>query len=321
MESKSIALSERSSVHWSARLRNAATPMFFLSPAAILVLLFFFLPVLLTLWLSTTDMSIATIGRVEMVGLANYAKIFASRWTAKIFKNTLFYIVMTLALFNVGMALVIALLTTHINRKAGFIFRALWLLPRVTPSVIYIIMWRWIAADAPYGIANQLLAPLGIEPQDWLAAAPWVFVIMVNGFIGASFGMIIFSSAIESIPKDYTMAAKVDGASTWQAIRHIIIPMIKWPLLFVISYQTLSLLASFEQIMLLTDGGPGFYSTEVWSLHAYHRALANYWGNIQFGYGAAMAAVLVVIGIIASVVYMRVFRFGELVAEPRIETL
>lgn len=292
-----------------------------MSPGAILVMLFFFLPVLVTLWISTTNMQTATFGKVEYVGLANYIKLFTSRWTAKIFKNTIFYITMTLTFFNVGMALVLALLSTNVNRKVGFLFRSLWLLPRITPSVVYILMWKWAAAGPPFGIANQFLSPLGVKPENWVYTQPWLLVILVNGFIGASFGMIIFTSAIESIPQDYFMAAKVDGASTWQTIRHITIPLIRWPLLFVTAYQTLSLLASFEQIMLLTDGGPGFYTTEVWCLHAYHRALSDYWGNIYFGFGSAWAAVLVVIGIIASVFYLKVFKFGEMVVEPKIEVL
>ena len=150
---------------------------------------------------------------------------------------------------------------------------------------------------------------------------PWVFVILVNGFIGASFGMILFSSAIEAIPKEYSTASKVDGATTWQTIRYIVLPMIKWPFLFVTTYQTLSLLTSFEQIMLLTDGGPGLYQTEVWALTAYHRALTSYFGNIQWGYGSAWAVVLVVIGIIMAIIYLRVFKFGELVQEPKIDRL
>ncbi len=317
-----LAREEQAYRSFWVRLRAYSAPAFFLSPAAILVFIFFFLPVLLTILISMTDMSTATFGRFNWVGLANYAKMAKFRWTKVILKNTAIYVFFTLTLFNVGLGLVIALVTTHMNRRAGFLFRTLWLLPRITPSVVYIMMWRWMAADAPYGILNQhIFGPLGIPPKDWVTAAPWVMVILVNGFVGASFGMIIFTSAIESIPDDYIRAAKVDGASTWQSIRYVIIPMIKWPLLFVTTYQTLSLLTSFEYILLLTDGGPGRYGTEVWALNAYHRALANYWGNIQFGYGAALASVLVVIGIVMSIIYLRVFQFGALIEEPKIETL
>jgi ABC-type sugar transport system permease subunit len=148
--------------------------------------------------------------------------------------------------------------------------------------------------------------------------APWVFVILTNGFIGASFGMILFASAIESIPKDFMNAALVDGCNLWQRIRYLILPAIRWPLLFVTTFQTLSLLTSFEQIFILTDGQ---FGTEVWALWAYHRALSNYWGNFQWGFGAALAVVLVIIGAVAAVVYMRFFQFNELVQEPRIDAL
>jgi len=77
-------------------------------------------------------------------------------------------------------------------------------------------------------------------------------------------------------------------------------------------------LTSFEQILLSTDGGP-VSTTEVWALAAYHNALDNYWGNLQYGYGAALALVLVVIGVIMSFIFLRFFRFQELVRQPRIE--
>ncbi|MGB0708363.1 MAG: carbohydrate ABC transporter permease, partial [bacterium] len=146
----------------------------------------------------------------------------------------------------------------------------------------------------------------------------WVFVVLINGFIGASMGMILFSSAITAIPKPLLYASEVDGANRWQQIRFIILPQLKWPILFVTVYQCLSLLTSFEQILLSTDGGPGS-TTEVWALAAYHNALDNYWGNLQYGYGAALALVLVVIGVIMSFIFLRFFRFQELVRQPRIE--
>jgi len=81
----------------------------------------------------------------------------------------------------------------------------------------------------------------------------------------------------------------------------------------------MSLIASYEYILLTTDGGPGLYGTEVWSLWAFHTALNSYFGNLQFGLGAAMAAVLVLIGVVVSAILLRVFRFRDLVSEPKIE--
>ena len=303
------------------RIRASSTALLFLLPAVLLVLTFFVVPSLITIWISLTDMSTATFSNPNFIGLENYRRIVSSNAIGKVATNTVFYVGMTLAFFNIGMALVIALLTTHMPRQSGAMFRALWLLPRITPSVIYIMIWKYMAADAPFGVFNQLLQPLGITPQNWVNAAPWLMVIVVNGFIGASFGMIIFTSAIESIPADFLRASRVDGATTLQTIRYVILPLLRWPLLFVLTYQSLSLLTSFEQILLLTDGGPGYYTTETWALHAYHRALSNYFGNVNFGFGSALAAVLVLIGAVLAVVYLRVFRFGELLQKPKIETL
>ena len=91
----------------------------------------------------------------------------------------------------------------------------------------------------PFGIYNQFMPEvLGASGGNlFLGGAPWAFVILTNGFVGASFGMIIFTSALMSIPEDLITAAKVDGASTWRIIRDIKLPLIKWPLLFIATYH------------------------------------------------------------------------------------
>jgi len=310
-------------------LRGRLTAWSFMLPAALLILFFFFIPVIILFILSFSDLKSANFGTLQWWlpanwNLDNYSRIFGDRFFTKFLGNTFFYVLITLTLFNFGTALIIALLTTHINRRAGFFFRLMWLLPRLTPAVIYILMWRRIAAGVPHGILNQILVPLGIGSGQNLLMSngiPWVFVILVNGFIGASFGLVIFTSAIEAIPRDYLTASQVDGASTLQTIRHVILPMIRWPILFVLTYQTLSLLTSFEQILLLTNGGPGLFKTEVWALRAYHLALSTETGNTQWGYGAAWAVILVIIGITAAVAYMRVFKFDDLVVEPKIDLI
>lgn len=304
------------------RARSTLGAWSFMLPAAILVIIFFFVPVVILFTLSLTDLASSNFSQPwNFIGLGNFTRMFSDQFFPKILGNTFLYVALTLTFFNVGLALVLAILTTRVSRRAGFFFRVVWLLPRLTPSVIYILIWQRISAPAPFGILNQLLGPFGVESRQWLFTNPWLFVIMVNGFVGASFGLILFASAIESIPKDFVTAAKVDGASEWQIIRDITIPMIRWPLLFVTVYQTLSLLTSFEYILLLTDGGPGLYKTEVWALTAYHRALQTYFGNNQWGYGAAWGVILVIIGIVLSFIYLRVFRFDELVQEPKIDVL
>ncbi|MFV1971820.1 MAG: carbohydrate ABC transporter permease [Acidimicrobiia bacterium] len=306
------------------RVRSTATAYGFLGPTIALVLTFFVVPGILLLILSFTDLASVNFGDPwNFVGFANFERLFTDRFFPKILRNTVFYVFTTLILFNLGLALVLALVTTNIPRRSGFFFRLVWLLPRLTPSVVYILMWKRIAQAEPFGIYNQLVPEfLGASGGNlFLGGSPWTFVILTNGFVGASFGMIIFTSALLSIPEDLLTAAKVDGASTWRIIRDIKLPLIKWPLLFIATYQTLSLLTSFEYILLLTEGGPGLFTTEVWALTAYKRAFASYAGNSQWAFGATWAIVLVTVALMFAVVYVKLFKFKELIEEPRIDNL
>jgi len=239
--------------------------------------------------------------------------------TKKTLINTLFYVFATLILFNTGFALVLSISTHYMpSRPAGF-FRSIWLLPRVTPPVLYVLMWKWLAWDS--GFLSVVLEPLGFAPRNWLLDTPanaWTFIILINGIVGASMGMLIFSSAIKAIPPALFHASEVDGATRRQQIWHIILPQLRWPILFITIYQTLSLLTSFEYILLATDGGPGG-ATEVWALSTYLKALSNYGGALQYGYGAALSLVLVVIGISVSLIYLKLFDFKNLTSPPKIE--
>lgn len=249
----------------------------------------------------------------------NFRIISNSPDMAQIFFNTAFYVSVTLLVFNVGYALLLAVATHYMPTSTASVFRAIWLLPRITPVVIYVLLWKWLTWDN--GFISLFTGQFGVPPKNYLldnAYNAWFFVILINGFIGASMGMLVFSSAIKAIPETHFHASEVDGASRWQQIRYIILPQLRWPILFVTCYQTLSLLASFNEILLSTRGGPG-RATEVWSLAAYHTALQNYTGNLEYGLGAAMALVLVMIGIVLSLIYLRVFRYDTLISKPLIE--
>ena len=249
----------------------------------------------------------------------NFHKMIILPETKQILINTGIYVTLTLFLFNTGFALILSISTFYLPKFQASIFRALWFLPRITPSVLYVLLWKWLTWDT--GFMNAFLSYFGVQQRNWMLDTTinaWIFIILINGFIGASMGMIIFSSAITSIPKQILFASEVDGASRLQQIIHIILPQLKWPILFVLTYQCLSLLTSFEQILLSTDGGPGS-TTEVWALSAYHNALNNYWGNLQYGYGAALALVLVAIGVIMSFTFLKIFHFNDLIKQPRIE--
>ncbi len=247
----------------------------------------------------------------------NYGEVFSSPDSLRILTNTGLYVVLTLGLFNVGFALLIALLTFYMVSAQSKFFRSLWLIPRITPSVLYVLLWRDLMDHS--GIISYVVQWFGIAPTNWMGEFPWAAIIVINGFVGASMGMIIFSSAMQAIPKSLLYSSAVDGAYMWQQITRIILPQMRWPILFIASYQTLSLLTSFEYIQLSTDGGPA-RATEVWALHAFHTALSNYFGNLRYGYGATLAVALVIIGITASLLYLKFFKFQEMLQEPPIES-
>ncbi len=288
------------------------TAWIFLSPMFVLVFIFFFVPVVLTIILSFTNMDYRF--QWDFVGLQNFFDIANDFIIPKVLINTLIYTFSTLGLFNVGAALLISLLTTSMSDKWGGFFRTLWMLPRLTPSVVYGLLWLWIFDPTEYGLMNYFRSMIGLEPQNWLYQAPMLMIIVANGFIGASMGMLIFTAAIKAIPLDYYRAALIDGAGWWMITRKITLPLIKWQVLFVTAYQTLSLLTSFEYILIITDGGP-VYRTEVWALYTYHMAFSNY----RFGYGATLSVILVVIGIIFALLYLKLFRFESLMQRPKVE--
>ncbi|MDR7420636.1 MAG: sugar ABC transporter permease [Armatimonadota bacterium] len=295
-----------------ARRRTALVALF-LGPFVLLTVVFFVIPAVLTGLLGLTDLDASFQGGV--VGLANFRGFAADPLLPRVLLNTVVYVFFTLMCFNVGMGLVLALMTTQIPDRVGTVFRAIWLLPRLTPQVVYALLWLWFVDPTKYGFLNTLRGWLGLAPLDLISWSPWLVIVIVNGLIGASLGMVIFTSAIKSVPEDYIRAARVDGASTFHIIRYVILPLIRWPVTFVIVYQTLALLTSYEYILLVTGGGP-FYDSTVYALYVFKRAIEN--GD--YGYGAALAFVLVLVGAIAAQFYWRFLNFERMITQPKIES-
>jgi len=299
----------------SAASRRRANFLIFLGPAILLTAVFFAIPVLIDIAVSFTDLNRSL--HISKFTAEQYSKIFrGDRRLTEVIGLTFIYVLGTLAIFNVTFGLILALVTTSIGKLSGGFFRGVWLLPRMSPSVLYILLWLWVISPTDVGLLNQVLMNvLGFEaPIDPLTAMPVLLIIIANGFIGASMGMIIFTAAIRGIPEHLFHAASVDGAGTLAQVRFITLPALRWPISFVTIYQTLSLLVSFEYILLLTKGGP-FYDTTVYALYIYRRAFESG----QYGYGAALALFLIVIGIVVALLGWRFFDMERLLQRPRIE--
>jgi inositol-phosphate transport system permease protein len=296
-----------------ARGRRNVDRLLFLGPATLLLILFFLAPVIVDVGLAFTDM-----GRnlqVTSLTTENVQRMVSDdRRLTSVLATTLIYVLCTLAIFNLTYGLLLALVTTAMPDRVGAFFRAVWLLPRMSPSVVYALLWTWVVAPTDYGLLNQILGGLGLAAIDLKSDAPMLVVVIANGFIGASFGMIIFTSAIRSIPQHLFHAARVDGAGGLAIVRHVTLPQIRWQLSFVTLYQALSLLVSFEYIWLITDGGP-FYDTTVYALYVYKRAF----DNGQYAYGAALALGLVIVGTAVAMLLWRFFDMRALLQKPRIE--
>ena len=294
--------------------RQRANMALFLGPAIALLALFLFAPIIVDVVLSFTDMD-RTLA-VSRLTFDNFERMATrdTRLVATLAVTGLF-VLGTLIIFNTTFALVLAVTTTSVPPRVGAFFRAVWLLPRMSPSVVYALLWLWVLDPNERGLLNQFVVHvLGYPPMDFRTSHPLTVIIIANGFIGASLGMIIFTSAIRSIPDHLFHAARVDGAGWFSILRHVTLPALRWPISYMTIHQTLSLLVSFEYILLITFGGP-FYDTTVFALYAYRRAFESG----QYAYGAALSLVLVVIGLIAALGMWRLMDMQRMLQRPRIE--
>src|SRR5258705_7388315 len=173
----------------------------FLGPALVLLFVFFVAPIIIDLFLAFTDM-----GRTLKVGgftLANFERMF-TRDTRLLgaLGITFIFVLLTLGIFNVTFALLLALMTTSVPPQMGAFFRAVWLLPRMSPSVVYALLWLWVVDPNERGLLYQILVhAFGMAPIHLRCNQPLLVIFLANGFIGASLGMFILKSAIGSIPR------------------------------------------------------------------------------------------------------------------------
>ncbi len=297
-------------------LRRRVNMLFFLGPAVVIVGLFFVLPVIVDIVISFTDLGRNL--RITEFTFKNYQRVFSTdRQLPGVILRTVLYVGGTLAIFNVTFGLVLALMTTALPQGSGTFFRAVWLLPRMSPSVVYAVLWTWSVHGGDTSLVNQVLFHVfGVTEAIDLrqSQAMWV-IIFANGFVGASFGMIILTSAIRGIPEHLFHAARCDGAGSWSIVRHITLPQLRWPLTYIIIWQTLSLMTSFEYILLITGGGP-FRATTVYAIFIFQRAFS---ASGQYAYGSALAFFLIIPGVILALVLWRLSNMQKLMQEPRIE--
>ena len=301
--------------------RRRINMAFFLGPAFLVVGLFFVVPVIVDIVISFSDLGRDL--RITKFSTDNYERALGvgdtrrDRQLPGVIARTVIYVGGTLLIFNTTFGLILALTTTALPTGSGGFFRAVWLLPRMSPSVVYAILWIWSIHGGDTSLLNQILLEVfGVsEAIDLRQLHPMWVIIIANGFIGASFAMIILTSAIRSIPDHLFHAARCDGAGPLSLIRHITLPQLRWPLTYIVIWQTLSLMTSFEYILLITGGGP-FRATTVYAIFIFQRAFS---ASGQYAYGAALTFFLIVPGVALALILWRVSNMRRLMQQPRIE--
>jgi inositol-phosphate transport system permease protein len=281
-------------------------PYIFLLPFIVMVVIFYVLPAVITIAMSFTDLNGSFIW--HFIGLDNYKRIFKDPNTTIIIWNTVRFVVVTIVL-TISIDLFIAIMTGYYIKKEtiGNIFKSIWMIPMITPIVVYSVMWIWLLEASKNGMLNKVAYLMfGIEPVNWIASYPVIIVICATIVVKIAYGTIIFSSAIRSIPEDQFKAAKVDGANDIETIKSIILPNLKWHISFLVLWETLGLLTDYVMILLITNGGPGV-STEVWSLASYHKAFID----MRYGYGAAISMILILTVIVLMIFITYFMRIRE----------
>ncbi|AQZ53975.1 carbohydrate ABC transporter permease [Martelella mediterranea] len=301
--------------NFQIRPRRPARPLYYLAPAIALLAVFFLAPIVVNIVIAFTDMGANL--RVGEFTFRNFERIVQrDARIPMVLLTTLIYVTATLFIFNIGLGALLAITSTAIPDRLGNFFRGLWLLPRMSPAVLYAILWIWIADPTSSGLLNQVTGAFGLPPLNLRNDFPLLLVILANGVVGASFAMVILTSSVRSIPAHLANAARVDGASEWGVLRHVVAPALSQPIRFITIYQALSLLTTYEYILLITGGGPVYDSTP-YALYIYRRAF----DNGAYAYGAALALGLMVIGIAFTLVQWRVTNMRDTFAAPKIEVL
>ncbi|TYC52170.1 sugar ABC transporter permease [Rhodobacterales bacterium] len=310
----------------SSSYRQATNFAVFLGPALVFLLALLVAPIIVDLVVAFTDMAqTVTINEFTTKQFGKLVHASDDSWLGFELRGTFYralsltavFVFLTLTIFNVTFGLILALTTTALPDRLGAFFRAVWLLPRMAPSVVYALLWIWVVDPTERGLLNQLLVHgFGMAPVNMALNHPMALIVISNGFIGASMGMLILTSSIRSIPQHLFHAARADGAGSLSVIRHVVLPALRWPLSYITVFQTLALLVSFEYIFLLMGSSR---STMTMAMLAYTKTLAPGIGSGQYAYGAAITLILIVIGMVSALLLYRLTNMKALLAKPRIE--
>jgi multiple sugar transport system permease protein len=277
-----------------------------LGPAVVLLGVFLAGPVLWSFYGSFTNAALTGSNAKDpaWVGMANYVKLFSdpvfpiSVWLTVIF--VLASAIIGQNVLGLGIALVMDKASPAISSVVGTVVVAAWVLPEIVAAFI---AYAYFSED---GTLNQVLAIVGLTGANWLYSFPMLSIVLANVWRGTAFSMMVYRAALNDVPVEITEAAMIDGAGGIKRLVLITIPMIKTSITTNLMLITLQTLSVFTLVWVMTAGGPGNESTTL-PVMAYQEAFT--FGDI--GYGTAIATVMLIIGALFSIIYIRALRPGR----------
>ncbi len=275
--------------------REAVAAGIFLAPALIFLAIFLILPIIYLGYLSFTSGSFTRSG-VHLVGLNNYIRLVLSPDFWQIIFNTGYFTIGTVIpsmIIPLGLAVLL-------NRQLPFtgLFRTVYFIPSIISLVAAGLGFRWLFQTD--GAVNALLTSLGFDQIAWLSDPLWAMpvLILVSIWKQIGFNLVVFLAGLQTIPINRYEAAELDGADSWQQFWYITLPGMQSTLIFAAITTVIFTLKSFEQVYIITGGGP-LNSTNLLVYYIYDRAFA------QFDFGYAAAATMVLLGFTSVLVYLQ----------------
>ncbi len=267
-------------------------------------------PGIASLYLSLTDYSV--LGMPKFIGFANYIKMFTNDvqfWPS--LWRTVYFSVIAVPTGVIGSMILAILLNAKLRGVS--VYRTLFFMPSLVPLVASVILFKWLL-NADFGIVNQALRGMGIDPPGWFSdrnwAIPSLILMRLWGTIGGT-QMIIFLAGLQGIPVELYDAASIDGANSWQRIRNVTIPLLTPTIFFNTVLGIIGALQTFAAAFVATEGGPGF-ATWFYALHIWKNAFDYF----NMGYAAALAWFFALIIVALTIVQMQlskrwVFYYGD----------
>jgi multiple sugar transport system permease protein/raffinose/stachyose/melibiose transport system permease protein len=279
---------------------RARWTILFLTPPLTLYLAIVLAPLLVSFYYSLTDWN-GFNPNYNFVGLDNFLKIGRDPLFANAIRNTVAWMILALLLPSLaGLAIALAL---NGRGTAGNFYKSLFYLPICLSLVVIGQVWIWIY-HPDWGLLNVVLTRVGLESwtQAWLATPETALLSVIAAWTWQQTGlaMVIFLAGLTAVPKELTEAAEIDGATYWQSLRSVVIPLLLPATIVVMALAIINSLKSFDIVFVMTGGGP-FHSSDTLAMFMYTESFRKYY----MGYGSAIAVVLFAISLVAIVFYFR----------------